>query len=326
MQQRLRPDRRASPPTAATVLLIGESGTGKELVAQTIHDLSRRRKRPVPRRSTAARSRRNLIESELFGHEKGSFTGADRQHQGFFERAHGGTLFLDEITEMPLELQVKLLRVLETGTLHARRRDRSRSADRRARHRRHQPRSRARRWREGKLREDLLYRLNVFPIAAAAAARARRRHRAARRALPRRSSTSSEGTPQDASRRDALARLDAHGWPGNVRELKNVVQRAYIMADEVIDGGPGARDRDRAGFRAAAHGPRRQHARGGEQAADRGDAGRVRHRKRKAADMLGISLKTLYNRLAAYKANEPAGEDDDTPPKPASSESHRRAA
>src|SRR5512145_1792270 len=102
-------------PTSATVILVGESGTGKELAAQTIHDLSRRKKAPFLPLNCGAVSP-NLIESELFGHEKGSFTGADRQHKGYFERAHGGTLFLDEITEMPQELQVKLLRVLETGT------------------------------------------------------------------------------------------------------------------------------------------------------------------------------------------------------------------
>jgi two-component system, NtrC family, response regulator AtoC len=102
-------------PTSATVLLTGESGTGKELAAQTIHDLSRRKKAPFLPLNCGAVSPQ-LIESELFGHEKGSFTGADRQHKGYFERAHGGTLFLDEITEMPHELQVKLLRVLESGT------------------------------------------------------------------------------------------------------------------------------------------------------------------------------------------------------------------
>ena len=106
--------------TSVSVFITGESGTGKELVAQTVHDLSRRRKRPFLAVNCGAISP-NLIESEIFGHEKGSFTGAERQHQGFFERASGGTLFLDEITEMPLELQVKLLRVFETGTLHARR-------------------------------------------------------------------------------------------------------------------------------------------------------------------------------------------------------------
>jgi DNA-binding NtrC family response regulator len=101
--------------TAVSVFITGESGTGKELVASTVHELSRRRKQPFLAVNCGAISP-NLIESEIFGHEKGSFTGADRQHQGFFERAHGGTLFLDEITEMPQELQVKLLRVLETGT------------------------------------------------------------------------------------------------------------------------------------------------------------------------------------------------------------------
>ena len=103
--------------TAVTVLVQGESGTGKELVAQTIHQLSRRRNRPFLAINCGAISP-HLMESEIFGHEKGSFTGANRQHQGFFERAHGGTLFLDEITEMPLDLQVKLLRVLETGTFN----------------------------------------------------------------------------------------------------------------------------------------------------------------------------------------------------------------
>src|SRR5213078_1125887 len=103
-------------PTSATVLLVGESGTGKELAAQTIHEVSRRKRAPfLPLNCGAVAPQ--LIESELFGHERGSFTGADRQHKGFFERANNGTIFLDEITEMPMELQVKLLRVLETGTV-----------------------------------------------------------------------------------------------------------------------------------------------------------------------------------------------------------------
>src|SRR5262249_53818489 len=103
-------------PTEATVLVTGESGTGKELVAQAIQGLSRRRKAPFLAINCGAVSP-NLIESELFGHERGSFTGAAQRHRGHFERASGGTLFLDEITEMPMELQVKLLRVLETGEL-----------------------------------------------------------------------------------------------------------------------------------------------------------------------------------------------------------------
>src|SRR3954447_11991557 len=148
-------------PTSATVLLVGESGTGKELAAQTIHDLSRRKKRPFLPLNCGAVSP-NLIESELFGHEKGSFTGADRQHKGFFERAHGGTLFLDEITEMPQELQVKLLRVLETGSSTRVATTQPISADVRliAATNRNPEAAVA----DGKLREDLYHRLNVFPI------------------------------------------------------------------------------------------------------------------------------------------------------------------
>ncbi|HSH89347.1 MAG TPA: sigma-54 dependent transcriptional regulator, partial [Ramlibacter sp.] len=147
--------------TSVTVLVTGESGTGKELVARAVHDLSRRRARPFLAVNCGAISP-NLIESEIFGHERGSFTGAERQHQGFFERAHGGTLFLDEITEMSAALQVKLLRVLETGTfmrvgsatpietdvrvIAATNRDPLEALA------------------AGALREDLYYRLNVFPI------------------------------------------------------------------------------------------------------------------------------------------------------------------
>ena len=149
-------------PTEATVFITGESGCGKELVARTIHERSPRARGAVRRRSTAARFPQNLIEAELFGHERGAFTGANRQHRGCFERAEGGTLFLDEITEMPLEMQVRLLRVLETGrfvrvggdgeirtnvrVIAATNRDALDAV------------------RDGRLREDLMYRLAVFPI------------------------------------------------------------------------------------------------------------------------------------------------------------------
>ena len=148
-------------PTEATVLVTGESGTGKELVAQTIHELSRRRKAPFLAVNCGAVSP-NLIESELFGHERGSFTGAGQRHRGHFERASGGTLFLDEITEMPLELQVKLLRVLETGEVLRVGGDQAVQADVRviAATNRNPAQAVA----EGQLREDLFYRLNVFPI------------------------------------------------------------------------------------------------------------------------------------------------------------------
>ena len=147
--------------TAVTVLIQGESGTGKELVAQTIHSLSRRRSRPFLAINCGAISP-HLMESEIFGHEKGSFTGANRQHLGFFERAHGGTLFLDEITEMPPDLQVKLLRVLETGTFNRVGSTETQRADVRVLGATNRVPERA--VVDGKLREDLLYRLNVFPL------------------------------------------------------------------------------------------------------------------------------------------------------------------
>src|SRR5207247_448597 len=145
----------------ATVLVQGDSGTRKELVAQTLHQLSRRRKEPFVALNCAAVSPQ-LIESELFGHERGSFTGAARTHKGYFERAEGGTLFLDEISEMPIELQVRLLRVLETGTVARVGGESELKVDVRvvAATNREPEHAVA----GGKLREDLLYRLSVFPI------------------------------------------------------------------------------------------------------------------------------------------------------------------
>src|SRR5690349_22527184 len=148
-------------PTSATVLLVGESGTGKELAAQTVHEMSRRKRAPFLPLNCGAVSPQ-LIESELFGHEKGSFTGADRQHKGYFERCIGGTLFLDEITEMPQELQVKLLRVLETGTFTRVGTNENIATDVRLIAATNRPPEAA--VAEGKLREDLYHRLNVFPL------------------------------------------------------------------------------------------------------------------------------------------------------------------
>ena len=211
--------------TSVTVFITGESGTGKEVVAQTVHDLSRRRKHPFLAVNCGAISPQ-LIESEIFGHEKGSFTGADRQHQGFFERASSGTLFLDEITEMPLELQVKLLRVLESGRFMRVGSSQSHAADVRiiaATNR--QPHEAVA---SGRLREDLLYRLNVFPLELPPL-----RERLGDVPLLAqhflRAIGEQEGQAKGFSP-DALAQLARYGWPGNVRELRNVVQRAYVMA------------------------------------------------------------------------------------------------
>ena len=176
--------------TAVTVFITGESGTGKEVVARTVHDLSRRRSQPFLAVNCGAISP-HLIESEIFGHEKGSFTGADRQHQGFFERANGGTLFLDEITEMPLDLQVKLLRVLETGTFMRVGSTQVQETDVRiiAATNRNPTQAVAQR----QAARGPAVPAERVPDPPAAAARAARGHPAARRALPRRRSGEREG-------------------------------------------------------------------------------------------------------------------------------------
>ncbi|MEO6032622.1 MAG: sigma-54 dependent transcriptional regulator, partial [Burkholderiaceae bacterium] len=204
--------------TAISVFVSGESGTGKELVARTVHDVSRRRKKPFLAVNCGAISP-HLMESEVFGHEKGSFTGADRQHLGFFERAHGGTLFLDEITEMPPDLQVKLLRVLESGVFMRVGSSQPQEADVRVIAATNRVAEEA--VAAGKLREDLYYRLNVFPITLPAL-RDRRDDIALLAEHFLGAICEREGERKHFSR-EALAKLAAYRWRGNVRELRNVV-------------------------------------------------------------------------------------------------------
>jgi DNA-binding NtrC family response regulator len=300
-------------PTDASVLVTGESGTGKELVAETIHLLSRRRASAFVALNCGAMAP-TLIESELFGHEKGSFTGADRRRIGYFERADGGTLFLDEITEMPQELQVKLLRVLEVGAI-----TRVGASERipvNVRIIAASNREPAEAVAEGTLREDLLYRLNVFPIELPPLrARADDVGLLAEHFLAQVNARDSTGKRFGPG---ALARLQALSWPGNVRELKNAVERAAILADMTIDaealpdppvGEPVAGDAT-------------LQVRVGTPIAD------VERRvilatleslggnKRRTAEALGISLKTLYNRLNVYQAQEQSGRDAPELPPP----------
>jgi len=283
-------------PTEASVLLLGESGTGKEMAAQTIHELSLRQKQPFLPVNCGAISPQ-LIESEIFGHEKGSFTGADRQHKGYFERASGGTLFLDEITEMPVELQVKLLRVLESGSFMRIGGNQELETDVRivaASNR--DPRDAVA---QGSLRLDLYHRLNVFPLeipplrdrgddiellARAFLDEFNRTHGGAKRLAP-----------------DAAAALAGYHWPGNVRELRNHMQRAYILADRLIDAAllaPAQVTPPPAGLTLSiAVGTSLADADRQLIFATLELCGGV---KKRAADMLGISLKTLYNRLEEY--------------------------
>src|ERR1700687_3308379 len=216
-------------PTEATVLVTGESGTGKDLVAQTLHELSRRRKEAFLPLNCGAVSP-NLIESGLFGHERGSFTGAERTHKGYFERATGGTLFLDEIAEMPIELQVKLLRVLETGAVIRIGGERPIAVDVRVIAATNRDPDEA--VTLGKLREDLLYRLKVFPLQLPPLReRGEDIELLADHFLG--GLDESEGTSKTFSRA-AMERLRGHVWPGNVRELKNLVHHAFILADDEI--------------------------------------------------------------------------------------------
>lgn len=212
--------------TTATVLVLGESGTGKELLARAIHNLSDRRDRPMVKVNCAALPS-NLIESELFGHEKGSFTGAFAQKLGRFELADGGTIFLDEIGELPLELQVKLLRVLQeqeferlggsktiridTRVIAATNRDLKQSVA------------------DGEFREDLFYRLNVFPVVLPPL---RQRtddipllvHDFSARFAKR------LGKRIDSIPHEVIEAFQSYHWPGNIRELQNVIERAVILA------------------------------------------------------------------------------------------------
>ncbi|HVT57285.1 MAG TPA: sigma-54 dependent transcriptional regulator [Thermoanaerobaculia bacterium] len=287
-------------PTDATVFLVGESGTGKDLAAQTLHHLSRRAKAPFLPLNCGAISP-TLIESELFGHERGSFTGAQRRHKGYFERSHLGTLFLDEISEMPIELQVKLLRVLETGTVARIGGDQPVDVDVRviAATNRDPHKVVA----DGKLREDLLYRLQVFPIQMPPL-----RDRAGDVDLLATYFLGQLNERQGTAKRftdEAVERLRHHSWPGNVRELKNVIHRAFIMADEEIS--PRCLPREVAGEAGDAGYLRSLNFQVGASISD------VEQRlilatldayagnKRKAAEVLGVSLKTLYNRLNLYR-------------------------
>jgi DNA-binding NtrC family response regulator len=288
-------------PTDATVLLVGESGTGKEEVAATVHELGRRRKQPfLPLNCGAVPP--NLIESELFGHERGSFTGATQLHRGYFERASKGTLFLDEITEMPLELQVKLLRVLETGTVSRVGGDEPIAVDVRVIAASNRVPETA--VKEGKFRDDLLYRLNVFPIILPPL-----RDREGDIELLADHFLSQLNREEGTSKKFSTAgrrRINGYAWPGNVRELMNMVRRAFILAEESVEmeglpvGGAapsaasvgGAPDAIRVGMSLA---ELERHFILATLEQYGGD-------KRKAAEVLGISLKTMYNRLNNYAA------------------------
>ncbi len=290
-----------------SVLVHGESGTGKELVARALHELSGRAGRFVAVNCGAIAP--ELLSSQLFGHERGSFTGAMQSHAGYFEQAQGGTLFLDEITEMPLALQVYLLRVIETRTLTRVGGSRELPIDVRviAASNRDPQRAVA----SGALRSDLYFRLLEFPLQVPALRERREdipllaRHFLDR--LNERYGTAKVFNP------DALRRLGERAWPGNVRELRHAVQRHYIMAGEngEIDVQPEPEQ------------PLRPT--GGSDGAIRFTVGMTfddveremllktlahfNNNKRQAARALGITAKTIYNRLLRYRSQELIGDE-----------------
>lgn len=285
-------------PTHSTVLILGETGTGKELVARAVHDQSTRRDQPfVPVNCGALPE--NLIESELFGHRKGAFTGADEQRVGLFEVANGGTLFLDEIGELPKSMQAKLLRVLESGEVRRVGDNESFRVDVRivcATHRHLQSMVEA-----GDFREDLMFRINTFEVLLPSLRdRVEDIPELAAHLLQR---FIPGGERKHCFTEDALNVLLSYHWPGNVRELANVVEHATILCDELpikaehlprIVNSPRPADMisGRMTLReielCAIH-----------RAIERNDGNKVA-----AAEELDISVKTLYNRLNQAEALE----------------------
>jgi DNA-binding NtrC family response regulator len=291
-------------PTEASVLLTGESGSGKELAAQMIHECSARRGKPFVAINCGAIPA-GLIEAELFGYEKGSFTGAARAHAGVFERANGGTLLLDEVTEMPLDMQTRLLRVLETRKFYRVGANTEYTSDVRviaATNRCPLAAVQA-----GQLREDLLYRLAVFPIDLPPL-----RNRGddvellANHFL---SELNAQSMTQKRLSAHARMTLKQHSWPGNVRELRNCIERAFILGDTVLELAPLIQnleppaaatlvDRDRLEIRVGSR------IYDMERSLIEATLDYFKGNKRRAADALGCSLKTLYNKLNGYSQRQ----------------------
>jgi DNA-binding NtrC family response regulator len=284
-------------PTQSTVLILGETGTGKELVARAVHEQSSRAEMPFVAVNCGALPE-TLIESELFGHRKGSFTGADEHRVGLFEVAHGGTIFLDEIGELPKAMQAKLLRVLESREIRRVGENKSITVDVRvvcATHRDlHEMVA------EGDFREDLVYRINTFEIYLPPLRdRLEDIGEIAAHLLNRFRPKTGPGGP--AMTLDAIEALKSHVWPGNVRELANAIEHATILCDN----GPISAEHLPAqlGRRqltgAAANRPGPITLRDLEMQAIYQSLERHGGNKPRAAEELGISLKTLYNKLNA---------------------------
>jgi DNA-binding NtrC family response regulator len=295
-------------PTDASAIITGESGTGKEIAAKTIHALSKRSHGPYIAVNCAAIPE-TLMESELFGHERGAFTGADRRRDGYFELADGGTLLLDEISEMKVELQVKLLRVIEERKLRRVGGSAELPLNVRVLAASNRPLDRA--IHEGRLREDLYYRLNVFSIEIPPL-------RERQEDVPLlvdafiRQFAEQAGKPIQGTDHDCLQALNTHPWPGNVRQLRNVIERAVIVGRPpllTLGDLPGD---IKAGHGDGTLGDGTMQIRLGSKLDDVERELIIKTleftggNKTRAAEVLGVTSKTLYNRLERYDRKEPA--------------------
>ena len=287
--------------TDANVLVIGESGSGKELVANTLHLASYRAEQRFVAINCGALSP-ELVDSELFGHRKGAFTGALRDHQGVFTQAQGGTLFLDEITEMPTEQQVKLLRVLESGEFRPVGTDKTHQADVRviAATNREPQQAIA----EGLLREDLYFRLAQFPVHVPPL-----RDRGsdiiglAQHFLAYRNAQEQQ---EKLLTEETMQLIASHNWPGNVRELKHAIERAYILSDKQILHEHlllNTEDTE-ADAQCLAEVPCGVPLDDLEKAAILNTLEQNAGNKTDTAQQLGISVKTLYNKLEKYQQTD----------------------
>jgi DNA-binding NtrC family response regulator len=299
---------RSMAPASAPVLITGETGTGKEVAARRLHELSRRSGGPFVAVNCGALSP-TLMDSQIFGHERGSFSGADRRHRGVFERADGGTLFLDEITEMPVDLQAKFLRVLEQGEFHRTGGEELVSVNVRAVAATNRDPERA--VAEGRLRADLYYRLRVLHLPVPSL-----RERGQDVELLANAFLDEIAEQEGMAKvfaAETLACLQGHSWPGNVRELRNAVHTAYLMAEGreimpdalpcevLLDVGSSTQGEDdgvvvRIPFGTSI-----------DEAERRLILRTLDHQggnKTRTAEALGISLKTLYNRLNFYKSRD----------------------
>ena len=218
-------------PTSSTVLIQGETGTGKELIARAIHNISSRCGRPFVKLNCAAIPL-DLLESELFGHEKGAFTGAIAQKLGRFELADKGTLFLDEVGDIPPSLQPKLLRILQEQEFERLGSSRTHQVDVRLVAATH--RDLAGMVRNGEFRSDLYFRLNVFPVLLPPLARAPRRHSGPGRRILSNLLGRRVGRQIDHIPQETMLALCSYDWPGNIRELQNLIERAVILSDDGV--------------------------------------------------------------------------------------------